>query len=128
MELQKGTSLDDIRSKITKGDIETNVAKQLQKKKYFRTKRIQRKKWDIIQILNKYVTEPVDEQHLATPKALTPVEIFAKVKEEQDGSSILNRSIYKFNDKELLVRTRLILFLLHKDLFMRTTLNLRNIF
>lgn len=113
---------------MTKGEIETNVAKQLQSKKYIRTKRIQRKKWDIMQILNKYVTEPVDEQHLTTPKALTPVEVFAEAKEEQDNSSVLNRSIYKLNDKGLLVRTRLILFLLHKDLFMRTTLNLRNIF
>ncbi|KAF3431222.1 hypothetical protein FNV43_RR25952 [Rhamnella rubrinervis] len=105
MELQKGTSLDDIRKKITKGEIQAKVAKQLRSKKY-RTERIQRKKWDVMRILNKYAAKPVDavdEQHLTTRKAMTPVEVFAKAKEEQDGSPVLNRSIFKLNDKELLV-------------------------
>lgn len=131
-ELQKGTSLDDIRKKIFKGEIQAKVSKQLQKKKYFRTERIQRKKWDVTQMLNKYVAKPVDavdEQYLTTPKALTPVEVFAKAKEELDGSPVLDRSVYKLNDKQLLVRTHmLILFLLQKDLFVGTTLNFRNIF
>ncbi|KAH7515688.1 hypothetical protein FEM48_Zijuj10G0053100 [Ziziphus jujuba var. spinosa] len=103
MELQKGASLDDIRKKITKGEIQTTVAKQLQSKKYFRTERIQRKKWDLMQIINKYEAKSVYAEQPITPKALTAVELFAKAKEEQDGSPVLNRSIYKINDKELLV-------------------------
>lgn len=126
-ELQKGTSLDDIRKKIIKGEIQVKVAKQLQNKKNFTTEKIQRKKWDVMQILSKYVSKPVDavdEQHLTTPKALTPVEVYAKAKEEQDGSPVLNRSIYKLSDKELVVRTRmLITFPSTKGFVLGTTLN-----
>lgn len=111
MELQKGASLDDIRKKITKGEIQTTVAKQLQSKKYFRTERIQRKKWDLMQIINKYEAQSVYAEQPITPKALTAVELFAKAKEEQDGSPVLNRSIYKINDKELLVRNYMLILL-----------------
>lgn len=104
MEIQKGASLDDIQKKITKGKIQTGVAKQLKSKKHFGTEKIQRKKWDLMQILNKYEAKPVHAEQPITPKALTAVELFAKEKEEQDSSPVLNRSIYKINDKELLVR------------------------
>ncbi|PON44874.1 Pyruvate, phosphate dikinase [Parasponia andersonii] len=102
-ELEKGTSLEEIRKKITKGEIQIKVAKQLKSKKYFRSEQIQRKKRDLTHILNKYVAKPVDENVSIKPKALTAVELFAKAMEEQEGGPVLNRSIFKFQDKELLV-------------------------
>ncbi|XP_024042608.1 alpha-glucan water dikinase, chloroplastic isoform X5 [Citrus clementina] len=103
-ELEKGISLDEIRKKITKGEIQTKVSDQLKTKKYFRTERIQRKQRDFMQILNKHVAEPTEKKNISVePKALTPVELFVKATEEQEGDSILNKKIYKLADKELLV-------------------------
>ncbi|KAH9773138.1 alpha-glucan water dikinase 1 [Citrus sinensis] len=103
-ELEKGISLDEIRKKITKGEIQTKVSDQLKTKKYFRTERIQRKQRDFMQILNKHVAEPTEKKNISVePKALTPVELFVKPTEEQEGDSILNKKIYKLADKELLV-------------------------
>jgi alpha-glucan,water dikinase len=49
IELEKGASLDEIQKKITKGEIQTKVAKQLrQRKKYFSVEKSQRKKRDLI--------------------------------------------------------------------------------
>lgn len=105
-ELEKGSSLDEIRKKITKGEIQTKVAKQLRHKKYFTPEKIQRKKRDFTQLITKYVAESVEEPDSKQPKALTVVENFAKIKEEQDGGRVLNKKIYKLADKELLVRQR----------------------
>ncbi|GAY36295.1 hypothetical protein CUMW_021230 [Citrus unshiu] len=103
-ELEKGISLDEIRKKITKGEIQTKVSDQLKTKKYFRTERIQRKQRDFMQILNKHVAEPTEKKNISVePKALTPVELFVKATEEQEGDSMLNKKIYKLADKELLV-------------------------
>ncbi|KAL9423869.1 hypothetical protein AB3S75_035877 [Citrus x aurantiifolia] len=78
-ELEKGISLDEIRKKITKGEIQTKI-------------------------LNKHVAEPTEKKYISVePKALTPVELFVKATEEQEGDSILNKKIYKLADKELLV-------------------------
>ncbi|XP_062110381.1 alpha-glucan water dikinase, chloroplastic isoform X2 [Humulus lupulus] len=101
-ELEKGTSLEEIRKKVTKGEIQTKVAKQQKGKKNYRTNRIQRKKRDLVQILNKYVAKPVEQSFSIKPKALTAVELFVKEKEEQDGP-VLNRIMFKLEDKELLV-------------------------
>lgn len=103
-ELDKGASLDEIRKKITKGEIQTKVAKQLRHKKYFSVDRIQRKKRDLMPLITKYAAESVVEKDLMEPKALTVVEIFGKMKEEQDGEHVLNKKMYKLADKELLVR------------------------
>ncbi|KAL5552841.1 hypothetical protein UlMin_040242 [Ulmus minor] len=103
IELDKGASLDEIRKKITKGEIKTKVTKHLQGKKYFSTGQIQRKKRELMHILNKYEAKPVDEKVLSKPRDLTTVELLAKEKEEQDGNPVLNKSIYKLDDKELLV-------------------------
>ena len=72
-------------------------------KKYFRVERIQRKNRDLMHILNKYSAKPVVENISVEPKALTAIELFAKAKEEQDGGSVLNRSIFKIENKELMV-------------------------
>lgn len=110
-ELEKGASLDEIRKKITKGEIQTKVTKQQHHKKSFSAGRIQRKKRDLMQLITKYAAETIEEQDLFKPKGLTGVEIFAKTKEEQDRGQVLNKKIYKLADKELLVRKYLPLML-----------------
>ncbi|XP_061355011.1 alpha-glucan water dikinase, chloroplastic [Gastrolobium bilobum] len=102
-ELEKGVSLDEIRRKITKGEIQTKVAKQLKTKKYFRVERIQRKKRDLTQLINRNVAENIVEQFIDSPKALTVIEQYAKAREEQDQGLVLNKAIYKLADNDLLV-------------------------
>ncbi|KAK1552116.1 hypothetical protein Q3G72_010601 [Acer saccharum] len=103
-ELEKGVSLDEIRKKTLKGEIQTKVSKQLKTKKYYRVDRIQRKKRDLMQLLNKNVAKPVEKHEISVePKALTAIELFAKAREEQDGGSVLKKKIYKLAGKELLV-------------------------
>ncbi|XVE85121.1 hypothetical protein DITRI_Ditri17bG0066500 [Diplodiscus trichospermus] len=101
-ELEKGVSLDEIRKKITKGEIETTVSKQLQKKRHFIVERIQRKERDLMRLLNKHAVKPVEESIFVEPKPLTAVELFAKEK-ELDGSPVINKKIYKLGERELLV-------------------------
>lgn len=103
-ELEKGASLDEIRKKITKGEIQTKVTKKFESKRVFRTDRIQRKKRDFMQIINKHAAKIVDKEHSVKPKPLTAVELFAKAKEEQDGGSVLRKYNFRLNDKDLLVR------------------------
>lgn len=102
-ELSKGATIDEIRKKIIKGEVKTKVAKQLQGKKYFRVEKIQRQKRDLVQLVNRYAPQPIKETYTAKPKALTEVEQFAKLKEEQDGGEVINKIIYKLGDKDLLV-------------------------
>lgn len=102
MELSMGTSLDDIRKKIAKGEIKTKVAKQLEKKNYFTVDRIQRKKRDPIQIINKVVSEPVVKVP-QKPKSLSAVEIFAEAKESQDGGFGVKKKLFGLADKQLMV-------------------------
>ncbi|XP_031271017.1 alpha-glucan water dikinase, chloroplastic isoform X2 [Pistacia vera] len=103
-ELDKGVSLDEIRNKITKGEIQTKVSDQLKSKRYFSAERIQRKKRDLMQLLNKHLSKTVGETEISVePKALTQVELFIKAKEEQDGDSVVNKKTYKLADKELMV-------------------------
>ncbi|XP_044491919.1 alpha-glucan water dikinase, chloroplastic isoform X2 [Mangifera indica] len=103
-ELEKGVSLDEIRNKIVKGDIQTKVSDQLKKKRYFSAERIQRKKRDLMQLLNKHSSKTLDKMEISVEtKASTAVELFIKAKEEQDGNSVVNKKTYKLADKELMV-------------------------
>ncbi|KAL9390289.1 hypothetical protein Peur_018894 [Populus x canadensis] len=110
-ELGKGVSVDEIRKKISKGEIKTNVSKQLQNKRYFSTERIQRKGRDLAQLINRHsaksvedrASKSVEEKASIEPKFLKAVELFAKEKEEHDGGAVLNKKIFKLADKELLV-------------------------
>ncbi|GLT86487.1 hypothetical protein SLE2022_046260 [Rubroshorea leprosula] len=102
-ELQKGVSLDEIRKKITKGEIATKVSTKLKEKKYFRVERIQRKKRDLMQLLNKHAVKSTVEKISREPHSLTVIELFAKAKEEEDLSPVLNKKLYKLADKEVLV-------------------------
>ncbi|KAF8016389.1 hypothetical protein BT93_H1790 [Corymbia citriodora subsp. variegata] len=104
-ELEKGCTVEDIRKKICKGEIESKVSKQLQKKKYFHVEKIQRKRRDVMQLINKSRAKseegniPVEYE----PKTLTTVELFAKALEERDLGRPLTKRFYKIGDKELLV-------------------------
>jgi alpha-glucan,water dikinase len=123
-ELYKGVSIDEIQKKITKGEIKTEESKQLQNKRYFSNERIQRKKWDIMQLVNKHAAKSVEDKVSKSAegkasvesKVLKAVELFAKEKEEHDGGAVLNKKIFKLADKELLVQDELIIFvpLLHQ--------------
>ncbi|GAU21380.1 hypothetical protein TSUD_189680 [Trifolium subterraneum] len=109
-ELEKGASVDEIQKKITKGEIQTKVSKQLKTKKYFRSERIQRKKRDLTQLINRNAAENIDQQiadadqqSIDAPKTLTVIERYAKAREEFEMGSVLNRKTYKLADKDLLV-------------------------
>lgn len=102
-ELDKGTSLAELREKINQGNIQTKVSKQLKTKKYFSIERIQRKRRDIMNILNKTVVEIAEEKVSHLQKAPTALEHWSKTISENDGGSILNKKNYKLEDKELQV-------------------------
>ncbi|KAM5567913.1 alpha-glucan water dikinase 1, chloroplastic [Rosa sericea] len=121
-EVARGASIQELQARLTKktdsgnsqepshaGNKEVSkAAKKHESKQVFRTGRIKRKQRDLMKILNKHATKPVDEAKLANeestkPKALKAVELFAKAKEEQDGASVLNKKIYRLGDKDLLV-------------------------
>jgi alpha-glucan,water dikinase len=116
-ELYKGVSIDEIQKKITKGEIKTEKSKQLQNKRYFSNERIRRKKWDIMQLVNKHAAKSVEDKVSKSAegkasvesKFLKAVELFAKKKEEHDGGAVLNKKIFKLADKELLVQDELII-------------------
>ena len=102
-ELEKGASLDEIRKKIVKGEVQTKVAKQLKTNKKFTFERIQRKKRDWMQLINRNDAENVVEPFVDAPMALTAIERYAKEKEEYDTGLVLNRTIYKLAGSDLLV-------------------------
>ncbi|XP_065873488.1 alpha-glucan water dikinase, chloroplastic [Euphorbia lathyris] len=101
-ELERGVSLDEIREKIVKGEVQNKVSNQLQKKRYFSAGRIQRKKRDLAQLVTKYKAKSIVEEVSVEPKALKAVELFAKEKEELVGDAVLNKKIFKLADGELL--------------------------
>ncbi|TYH96299.1 hypothetical protein ES332_A12G167800v1 [Gossypium tomentosum] len=101
-ELEKGASLDVIRNKITKGEIETKVSKPPQNKRYFSAQRTQRKQRDLMVLLNKHSVKSAEGSITVEPKPLTAVESFAK-KIELDSSLVMNKKIYKFGEREVLV-------------------------
>ncbi|CDP13198.1 unnamed protein product [Coffea canephora] len=103
LELQKGTSVSEIREKIVKGEIQTKVAKQLEKKSYFTAERIRRKKRDTTQLVNKYPSRSREERTYSEPQALSAIELFAKAKEEEVDGSIMDKKLYNLSDGKLLV-------------------------
>lgn len=103
VELEKGKSIEAIRNKITKGDKKANVSKSPDTKKFSSVERIQRKKRDLMQLLNKYTPGPVKETVSAKLPTLSALDLFCKAKEEQSGGPALRKYIYKLADKELLV-------------------------
>lgn len=104
-ELEKGISLDEIRQKITKGEIQTKILKQPDQKKYFHAERIQRKKREPTQLLNKQVAKSVEKNSEISveQRAISAVEHFLKSKEEQNGKSVFSKKVFKLGDNQLMV-------------------------
>ncbi|KAL4347574.1 hypothetical protein GQ457_17G013530 [Hibiscus cannabinus] len=113
-EIAKGTSVDDIRTKLTKkggqefkdtaNNEKTNnkVSKQPQNQRHFSAERIQRNKRDLMVLLNKHPVKSVVGSNSVEPKPATAVESFAK-KLEMDDSPVMSKKIYKFGEMEVLV-------------------------
>ncbi|KAI7742011.1 hypothetical protein M8C21_024078, partial [Ambrosia artemisiifolia] len=118
-EIAKGSSLEDIRTRLTKkdgtsskqdtnaseGQKQTKVQKQVKKKNYS-VQRIQRKKRDLLQLLNKHIPvsmKSAEEKTSMKPKSLSAVELYSKAIEEQIDVDVINKKTYKFADEELLV-------------------------
>lgn len=100
LELEKGISLDELRKKVVKGEIQTKVAKQLEKKSYYSTEKIQRKKRNVAQLINK---DASGEQIFGAAQVLSMIERFAKSKEGQVDGPIISKKIYKIANSELMV-------------------------
>lgn len=103
-EVDKGISIDQLRQKILKGNIESKVSKQLKNKKYFSVERIQRKKRDITQLLSKHKHTVMEDKVEVVPKQPTVLDLFTESLHEKDGCEVLSRKLFKFGDKEILVR------------------------
>ena len=109
-ELGKGISLAELRERIMKGSIQTEVSKQLKTKKYFTVERIQRKKRDTSLLINKYSCKPDEVKISPSARAPTGLELYAKGIEDRDGGRVLNRKLFKLGDKELMVSSMKLLF------------------
>ncbi|KZV25491.1 alpha-glucan water dikinase, chloroplastic [Dorcoceras hygrometricum] len=102
-ELDKGSSLEDIQTKISKGEIKTQVARQLEKKKFFMRERIQRKERDVMQLLTKFSSEPKEQKDSSEAQVLSAVQQFVREKENDIADPVLSKKTYKLADKELQV-------------------------
>ncbi|KAI3933019.1 hypothetical protein MKW92_033488 [Papaver armeniacum] len=112
-ELERGLSVEELRSKITKSDgksktkepsspIEkSKTPKKQETKRHYNVEKIQRKRRDFMELLNKYAAESVKENVNNTPKPPTAVELFTKAKEEQYGDSVINKRTFKLGDKKV---------------------------
>ena len=109
--MDKGTSIDQLRKKILKGNIESKVSKQLKNKNYFSVERIQRKKRDIMQILSKHKHTVIEEQAEVAPKQLTVLDLLTNSLQKKDGCEVLSKKLFKFGDKQILVRIIMIFFI-----------------
>uniref|UniRef100_A0A453RHA3 Uncharacterized protein n=1 Tax=Aegilops tauschii subsp. strangulata TaxID=200361 RepID=A0A453RHA3_AEGTS len=101
-ELDNGASVDQLRKKIVKGNLEKKVSKQLEKKKYFSVERIQRRNRDITQLLNKHKPVVTEQQVKAAPKQPTVLDLFTKSLQEGDNCDVLSRKLFKIGDEEIL--------------------------
>lgn len=98
LELDKGVTIDEIRKKVTKGDVQAKVVK-----KPLVPERIQRKDRDVTQLLNK--PEPGFRSILIEQGTLTALEKWSKDKEGQEGVNIINKKLFKTGDHRVLVRS-----------------------
>nr|CAB3503384.1 unnamed protein product [Digitaria exilis] len=101
-DLDKGISIDQLRKKILKGNIESKVSKQLKNKTYFSVERVQRKKRDVTQLLSKHKHTVIEDQVEVAPKDPTVLDLFTKSLQEKDGCEVLSRKIFKFGGEEIL--------------------------
>ncbi|XP_071707709.1 alpha-glucan water dikinase, chloroplastic-like [Rutidosis leptorrhynchoides] len=102
-EIENGSSVDELRKKNTKSDIQKNIKNQLGKRNYSTPEKINRKKRDLMQLLKKPTPVSAREGISSTPKTLSALQIFYKLIEEQSDVSVLNKQTYRIYDKQLLV-------------------------
>lgn len=102
MQIDDGVSVEEIREKIAKGELQTKVEKQMDTKSNYTSERIQRKERDLTQIINKYAAG-AGEELSQKPKTLSAVQLFAEAKEAQDSVLIVKKKIFELADKQLLV-------------------------
>ncbi|KAJ4808981.1 Glucan water dikinase [Rhynchospora pubera] len=103
VEVDKGITIKELKNKILKGNIESKVSRQLQKKSYFSVERVQRKKRDIMQYLTKYAPESVEEKSYLSPeKATSVLNFFYEAIEANQSSVILNKKIFKLGNEEVM--------------------------
>ncbi|KAI3887334.1 hypothetical protein MKX03_002738 [Papaver bracteatum] len=112
-ELERGISVEELRSKITKSDgkskteeasspnEKSKTPKKQETKRHYNVEKIQRKRRDFMELLNKYAAESVKENVNTTPKPPTAVELFTKAKEEQYGDSVINKRTFNLGDKKV---------------------------
>ncbi|KAF9625316.1 hypothetical protein IFM89_021441 [Coptis chinensis] len=105
--LEKGSTVEEIRKKITKGKNLSKASNQIPDRRYSTPERIKRKQRDFMKLLNKYDAKSIEEKSIAsidpaTPRVLSPIELFSKSKEEQDSGSIINKKVFKLGNKEVL--------------------------
>ncbi|XP_026422390.1 alpha-glucan water dikinase, chloroplastic-like [Papaver somniferum] len=112
-ELERGLSVEELRSKITKSDgksktkeasapdEKSKTPKKQETNRHYNVEKIQRKRRDFMELLNKYAAESVKENVNNTPKPPTAVELFTKAKEEQYGDSVINKRTFKLGDKKV---------------------------
>ncbi|KAL0372365.1 UNVERIFIED_CONTAM: Alpha-glucan water dikinase, chloroplastic [Sesamum calycinum] len=103
LELEKGASVDEIRKRVTKGGIETKAAKQTGRKSYSTLERIQRKKRDVMQLLSRFTSRPVEENISSEPEVLSAIQQYEKAIEDHIDGPIVKKQTYKLADKKLLV-------------------------
>lgn len=103
-EVNKGITVEELKKKILKGNIETKVSRQLEKNNYFSVERVQRKKRDIVQYLTKYSSELVEEKPYTSPERATSVlNFFSEAIEANQNTAILNKKNFKLGNEELMV-------------------------
>lgn len=99
--LSEGMSLADLRKKLQSGDTQKKAADRIGKPETFQ--RIQRKKRDILQMLNKFPDKKENIKVSVEPEKRSALALCSQVMEALDGGSVLQKKIFKFGDKELLV-------------------------
>ncbi|PKA56704.1 Alpha-glucan water dikinase, chloroplastic [Apostasia shenzhenica] len=103
VELEKGTSLSEIRQKILKGNIKSKVSRQLKDKKYFAVKKIRRKDRDIMQLVSKYSSKAIEEETVVIQKPPTALELWSRALKERDEGPTVNTRLFNLDDRELMV-------------------------
>ncbi|CAH9107475.1 unnamed protein product [Cuscuta epithymum] len=96
LEHEKGISLDELRKKNFEGEIQANSLKQVEQENYFNMEKIQRKKRDLSQLINKKASG-------GTTEVLSAIDLFAKSKEGQTDGPIVTKKIYNISNNKLLV-------------------------
>ncbi|XP_042439164.1 alpha-glucan water dikinase 1, chloroplastic-like [Zingiber officinale] len=103
LELDKGTSLDQLRENLLKRDTSKKSSQQLEAENYSRNERIHRNKMGITEILNKNVAEILKEKTTQISKVPTVLELWCKSIQEQEGELVLNQKVYKLDNMDLRV-------------------------